>query len=48
LENLNALFISEGKKQSERLNKLNEIAIAQMKLLVANRNVKTIELKDKG
>ena len=47
LENLNALFISEGKKQPERLSKLNDIAIAQMKLLVANKNVKTIEQKDK-
>ncbi len=47
LENLNALFISEGEEQPERLKKLNDIAIAQMKLLVANRNVKTIEQKDK-
>ncbi|MCD4779999.1 MAG: KilA-N domain-containing protein [Candidatus Omnitrophica bacterium] len=45
LENLNALFISEGKDQSERLKKLNEIAIAQMKLLVANKSVKAIEQK---
>jgi hypothetical protein len=43
LENLNALFISEGKDQSTRLEKLNEIAIAQMKLLVGNKNVKDIE-----
>jgi len=48
LENLNALFISDGKKQPERLNKLNDIAIAQMKLLVDNRNIKTIEKKGKG
>ncbi len=45
LENLNALFISEGKPQSERLKKLNAIAIAQMRLLVANKNIKGIEGK---
>jgi len=33
LENLNALFISEGFSQNERLIKLNQIAIKQMKLL---------------
>jgi hypothetical protein len=48
LENLNALFISEDKKQPERLIKLNDIAIAQMKLLVANKSVKTIEQKDRS
>lgn len=42
LENLNALFISDGKEQPERLKKLNEIAIAQMQLLVAHSKVKTI------
>lgn len=48
LENLNALFISESKGQPERLRKLNDIAIVQMKLLVANRRVKTIEQKDES
>ncbi len=48
LENLNALFISDGKKQPERLNKLNDIAIAQMKLLIASKNVKAIERKADG
>ena len=33
LENLNALFIKENISQAERLKKLNEIAIEQMKLL---------------
>lgn len=33
LENLNAHFIKEGLPQSERLRKLNEIAIHQMRLL---------------
>ncbi|MBP9853745.1 MAG: KilA-N domain-containing protein [Candidatus Omnitrophica bacterium] len=45
LENLNALFISDGKVQSERLKKLNEIAIEQMRLLVSHSKVKTIEQK---
>ncbi len=34
LENLNAVFINEGLQQSERLLKLNQIAIQQMKILV--------------
>jgi hypothetical protein len=42
LENLNALFISEGKDQSTRLGKLNDIAIAQMKLLIGNKHVRDI------
>ena len=33
LENLNAVFINDGLKQSERLEKLNKIAIQQMKVL---------------
>ena len=33
LENLNSVFINEGLKQSERLEKLNQIAISQMKIL---------------
>jgi hypothetical protein len=33
LENLNAVFIHEGISQSERLMKLNQIAIQQMKIL---------------
>lgn len=33
LENLNAVFISEGISQSERLVKLNQIAIHQMQIL---------------
>ena len=33
LENLNAVFISEGMQQSERLMKLNKIAIQQMSIL---------------
>ena len=33
LENLNFVFINEGLKQSERLEKLNRIAISQMQIL---------------
>ena len=33
LENLNALFINDGVPQSERLKKLNQIAIQQMGIL---------------
>ena len=36
LETLNALFISEGKTQSDRLSRLNQLAIEQMKLLTAD------------
>jgi hypothetical protein len=40
LENLNAVFIQEGITQSERLLKLNQIAIQQMLILqeVKNKN----------
>jgi len=43
LENLNAHFIQEGRTQAERLQKLNQIAISQMKLLVEHRTVKQLE-----
>ena len=33
MENLNAVFIKEGISQIERLEKLNKIAIEQMKIL---------------
>ena len=33
MENLNAVFINEGLTQSERLEKLNQIAISQMQIL---------------
>lgn len=42
LENLNAHFIQEGIEQSERLRKLNQIAIQQMVLLLENRSVKKL------
>ena len=39
LENLNAVFISEGYEQSLRLEKLNQIAISQMKILLADNSI---------
>ena len=39
LENLNALFINEGTQQSDRLLKLNQIAIQQMKILLQDHSV---------
>ena len=33
LENLNSVFINEGLKQAERLEKLNKVAISQMQIL---------------
>jgi hypothetical protein len=42
LENLNAIFINEGFEQSLRLEKLNQIAISQMKILTVD-NKKLIE-----
>ena len=41
MENLNAVFINEGISQSNRLIKLNQIAIQQMKILeeTSNRNL---------
>ena len=47
LENLNALFINEGLSQSERLKKLNRIAIHQMRLLTDDKNTKRLEEGDK-
>ena len=46
LENLNAVFISEGYEQNLRLEKLNQIAISQMQILVQGHQIKNLE--DKG
>ncbi|MBN1646014.1 KilA-N domain-containing protein [Candidatus Woesearchaeota archaeon] len=43
LENLNAHFIEEGLSQSQRLVKLNKIAISQMKLLTQNNSIKKLQ-----
>lgn len=47
LETLNAHFIQDGLGQSERLAKLNQIAIQQMRLLVEDRSIKQLEEKKK-
>jgi hypothetical protein len=43
LENLNALFITDGLPQSKRLTKLNQIAIQQMKVLTEDVRIKKLE-----
>jgi hypothetical protein len=45
MENLNAVFISEGIPQAERLAKLNAIAISQMKLLTEDHRIAKLEDK---
>jgi hypothetical protein len=47
LENLNALFIQENIAQAERLRKLNQIAIHQMKLLTEAPSIKRLDAKGK-
>ena len=42
LENLNAVFINEGMKQSDRLAKLNQVAIEQMKILLQEDSAKKL------
>lgn len=46
LEALNSEFIKDVIGQTERLIRLNKIAISQMKSLVENRNIKRLENKD--
>jgi hypothetical protein len=43
LESLNAHFINEGLLASQRIKKLNEIAISQMNILVNDKNIKKLE-----
>jgi hypothetical protein len=45
LENLNALFISQGWAQRERLSKLNGIAIQQMRILLEDAGVRRLTSK---
>lgn len=42
LENLNAVMIDENSPQPERLKKLNQIAIHQMKILLSDGNTKKL------
>jgi hypothetical protein len=48
LENLNAVFIIEGMKQGKRLQKLNQIAIGQMKILLQDHSLKMLTDKNVG
>ena len=43
LENLNAVFISEGMPQAERLARLNAIAISQMQVLTQDHRIEILE-----
>lgn len=43
LENLNALFITEGLPQETRLDRLNKIAIQQMRILTDSSRIKRLE-----
>lgn len=46
LENLNAVFINDGLGQSERLSKLNQIAISQMRILLTNKSTNMLNPKN--
>ena len=43
MENINAVLINDGMSQSERLQKLNQIAISQMKVLSENASRKLLK-----
>jgi hypothetical protein len=43
LESINAMLINQGLAQGERLLKLNEMAITQMKSLLSNKNIKKLK-----
>ena len=43
LENTNSIFINEGMRQSDRLYKLNQIAISQMKILTKDNETKLLK-----
>lgn len=43
LESLNAHFINEKISQEQRVQKLNEVAIKQMKILLSDASIKKIE-----
>ena len=48
LENLNAVFISEGMPQAERLARLNAIAISQMQVLTQDHRIEILEDRTDG
>lgn len=45
MESLNAHFINEGLAQSERLTRLNRIAIQQMRVLAEDQSIQSLEEK---
>lgn len=45
LESLNAHLIAEGLSQQERVEKLNKVAISQMKILLSDKSMKKLEGK---
>ena len=47
LESLNALFIREQWPQSERLRKLNQVAIQQMRILTDDSGIRRLQARDK-
>lgn len=48
MENLNAHFIAEGLSQPERLQRLNQIAIQQMRILTSDGRLNRIEADSRG
>ena len=42
MESLNAVFIRQGLSSAERLRQLNQIAITQMRSLIANNEIKRL------
>lgn len=46
LENINALYISKGMPQSERIEELNRLARLQMSALLSNNSVKKLQFTD--
>jgi len=45
LESINSVFISEGVSQSERLIRLNKIAIGQMQILAEDNRIRALEMQ---
>ena len=47
MESLNAVFISDGFPQAERLTRLNKIAIEQMRILTDDGGIKRFKEKNR-
>lgn len=48
LESLNAVFINDGMPQTERLTKLNAVAIGQMQILIDDHGILRLEAKSES